>query len=382
MTGAVPPAPHTQPDSPIRSAGPSTPATYAGAGVDIDAGERAVDLIKPLVQSTLRPEVLGGLGGFGGLFALDTARFRRPVLVAGTDGVGTKALVAQATGRFDTVGIDLVAMCVDDLVCQGAEPLFFLDYISTGAVDPVSMAALVSGVADGCRQVGAALLGGEMAEHAGVMKPGEFDLVGFAVGVVERDAMLGPARVEVGDVLIGLPSPGLRCNGYTLARHVLLERAGLDLDAPAWPGAGSSLADELLRPSVIYTPAVRAAIAAADVHAAAHITGGGFEGNLPRALPEGMRAVVDRATWEVPRIFAEIRRLGEVTDAEMARVFNLGVGMVVVVASDAVPEALAALGGAGVEAVVVGQVVAGERGVELTGTARWSGVAPAAERPA
>ena len=380
MTGAVPPAPHTHPDSPARPAGPSSPATYAGAGVDIDAGERAVDLIKPLVQSTLRPEVLGSLGGFGGLFGLDTSRYRQPVLVAGTDGVGTKALVAQATGRFDTVGIDLVAMCVDDLVCQGAEPLFLLDYISTGAVDPVSMAALVSGVADGCRQVGAALLGGEMAEHAGVMKPGEFDLVGFAVGVVERDVMLGPARVEVGDALIGLPSPGLRCNGYTLARHVLIERAGHDLGAPAWPGAGSSLADELLRPSVIYTPAVRAAMAGANVHAAAHITGGGFEGNLPRALPEGMRAIVDRATWEVPRIFSEIRRLGEVTDPEMARVFNLGIGMVVVVGSDAVPEALAALRGAGVEGVVVGEVVAGERGVELTGTVRWSSAA--AEPPA
>jgi phosphoribosylformylglycinamidine cyclo-ligase len=381
VTGAVPPAPHTLPDPPIRSPEPPTPATYAGAGVDIDAGERAVDLIKPLVQSTLRPEVLGGLGGFGGLFGLDTSRYRRPVLVAGTDGVGTKALVAQATGRFDTVGIDLVAMCVDDLVCQGAEPLFFLDYISTGAVDPVSMAALVSGVADGCRQVGAALLGGEMAEHAGVMKPGEFDLVGFAVGVVERDAMLGPERVEVGDALIGLPSPGLRSNGYTLARHVLLERAGHDLGAPAWPGADSSLADELLRPSVIYTPAVRAAMAAADVHAAAHITGGGFEGNLPRALPEGMRAVVDRATWEVPRIFSEIRRLGGVTDPEMARVFNLGVGMVMVVGAGSVPRALAALGGAGVQGAVVGEVVVGGRGVELTGTARWSGAAPATERP-
>jgi len=358
------------------------PATYADSGVDIDAGERAVELIKPMVASTRRAEVVGDLGDFGGLFRLDTARYDRPVLVAATDGVGTKLVVAQEVGRLDTIGIDLVAMCVDDLVCQGAEPLFFLDYISTGAVDPVSMAALVSGVADGCRQVGAALLGGEMAEHAGVMKPGEFDLVGFAVGVVERDAMLGPARVEVGDVLIGLPSPGLRCNGYTLARHVLLERAGRDLGGPAWPGAGASLADELLRPSVIYTPAVRAAMAAADVHAAAHITGGGFEGNLPRALPEGMRAVVDRATWEVPRIFSEIRRLGEVTDPEMARVFNLGIGMVVVVGSDSVPDALAALRGAGVEGMVIGQVAAGEPGVELTGTARWSGVAAAAEPPA
>ena len=230
------------------------PATYAAAGVDIDAGERAVDRIKPLVASTRRPEVLGGLGDFGGLFALDTTRYRQPVLVSGTDGVGTKAAVAEATGRLDTVGIDLVAMCVDDLVCQGAEPLFFLDYISTGDVDPDRMAALVSGVAEGCRQVGATLLGGEMAEHAGILSPDEFDLVGFAVGVVERDEILGPHRVVAGDVLLGLPSPGLRSNGYTLARHVLLERAGRALDDPAWPGATTSVADELLLPSVIYTP--------------------------------------------------------------------------------------------------------------------------------
>ena len=245
----------------------STPATYAGAGVDIDAGEEAVDRIRPLVASTLRPEVLGGLGDFGGLFAVDTEKYSQPVLVACTDGVGTKAVIAQACGRYDTIGIDLVAMCVDDLVCQGAEPLFFLDYISTGAVDPTQMTELVAGVADGCRQVGAALLGGEMAEHAGVMKPGEFDLVGFAVGVVEREKILGSGRVRDGDILLGLPSPGLRSNGYTLARHVLLERAGLALDAPAWEGATTSVADELLLPSVLYTPAVLSAIADADVHA-------------------------------------------------------------------------------------------------------------------
>jgi phosphoribosylformylglycinamidine cyclo-ligase len=365
VTGAVPEPSHSPPDS-------STPATYAGAGVDIDAGEEAVDRIRPLVASTLRSEVLGGLGDFGGLFALDTDRYRQPVLVAGTDGVGTKALIAQSIGRFDTIGIDLVAMCADDLVCQGAEPLFFLDYISTGTVDPSQMAALVAGVADGCRQIGAALLGGEMAEHPGVMKPGEFDLVGFAVGVVERDLVLGPARVEVGDALIGLPSPGLRCNGYTLARHVLLERAGLALDAPAWPGARATLADELIRPSIIYTPAVRAAIAGSDVHAVAHITGGGFEGNVPRALPEGARAILDRSTWEVPPIFGVIRRLGHVTDQEMARVFNLGIGMVMVVGPDSVDATLAALHGAGVGAVVAGRVEAGQRGVELVGAPFWN----------
>ena len=348
------------------------PATYAAAGVDIDAGERAVDRIKPMVASTRRPEVLGGLGDFGGLFALDTSRYRHPVLVSGTDGVGTKAAVAEATGRLDTVGIDLVAMCVDDLVCQGAEPLFFLDYISTGCVEPARMADLVSGVAEGCRQVGATLLGGEMAEHPGIMSADEFDLVGFAVGVVERDEILGPHRVEPGDVLLGLPSPGLRSNGYTLARHVLLERAGRSYTDPAWPGAATTVADELLRPSVIYTPAVRAAIAAADVHAVAHITGGGFDGNIPRALPDGCRAVLVRGSWEIPPIFGEIRRLGHVADDEMARVFNLGLGMVVAVSADTAEAARSALYGAGIDAVPVGWVEAGERGVGLTGPPLWS----------
>jgi phosphoribosylformylglycinamidine cyclo-ligase len=347
------------------------PATYAAAGVDIDAGQRAVDLIKSMVASTRRPEVLGGLGDFGGLFALDITRYRQPVLVASTDGVGTKAAVAEATGRLDTVGIDLVAMCVDDLVCQGADPIFFLDYISTGNVEPSRMAALVSGVAEGCRQVGATLLGGEMAEHTGIMSPDEFDLVGFAVGVVEREEILGPERVAAGDVLLGLPSPGLRSNGYTLARHVLLERAGLAYSDPAWPGATSTVADELLLPSVIYTPAVRAAMAAADVHAVAHITGGGFKGNIPRALPEGCRAVLVRGSWAIPPIFTEIRRLGMVADDEMVRVFNLGLGMVVAVSEDTVDVAVAALAGAGIEPAVVGWVEAGERGVELTGPPLW-----------
>ncbi len=359
--------------TPTDPTSPGDPATYASAGVDIDAGERAVDLIRPMVASTMRPEVLGGLGDFGGLFAVDTDRYRQPVLVASTDGVGTKATVAQSLGRFDTIGIDLVAMCVDDLVCQGAEPLFLLDYISTGSVEPAQMAELVSGVAEGCRQVGATLLGGEMAEHAGVMKPGEFDLAGFAVGVVERDAILGSSRVRPGDVLIGLPSPGLRSNGYTLARHVLLERSGLTFDGPAWPGAMTTLGDELIRPSVIYTPAVRAAIAAAEVHAVAHITGGGFEGNVPRALPEGARAVLDRGSWEVPAIFGEIRRLGHVPDGEMARVFNLGLGMVVLVGADSADDALEAMGASGLVPAIVGRVEEGERGVGLVGRGFWPG---------
>jgi phosphoribosylformylglycinamidine cyclo-ligase len=347
---------------------PTGGATYAAAGVDIAAGDAAVERIKSLVASTARPEVLGGIGGFGGRFAFDAARYEQPVLVASTDGVGTKALVAQAAGRFDTIGIDLVAMCVDDIVCVGAEPLFLLDYVVTGKLDAEQMEALVAGVAAGCRQAGCALLGGEMAEHPGVMAPGEFDLAGFAVGVVERARTLGPELVGAGDVLVGLASPGLRSNGYTLARHVLLERAGLSLDAPAWDGAERTLADELLLPSLVYAPAVLAALAAAGpagLHAAAHITGGGIPGNLGRVLVPGTDAVLDPGTWTRPRIFDEIQRHGDVADTEMARVFNLGLGMVLVVAPSSADAVMGALAGAGHRASVVGRVTSGTGAVHL-----------------
>ena len=344
---------------------PVDPATYAGAGVDIAAGDSAVARIRDLVASTARPEVLGGIGGFGGSFAFDPDRYRRPVLVSSTDGVGTKSYVAGATGRYDTIGIDLVAMCVDDIVCVGAEPLFLLDYITSGKLDPEQMERLVAGVAAGCRAAGCALLGGEMAEHPGSLPPGDFDLAGFTVGVVERDAMLGEHRVQIGDALVGLSSPGLRCNGYTLARHVLLERAGLALDDPAWDGAEQSVADELMRPSVVYAPAVRAALAAAEVHAVAHITGGGLPGNLGRVLPAGADAVVDPGAWHEPRIFGEIRHLGDVTEAEMARVFNLGIGMVVVVAATGAQSSVDALGAAGCRAQVIGHVTKGTGHVHI-----------------
>jgi phosphoribosylformylglycinamidine cyclo-ligase len=343
-------------------------ATYAGAGVDIAAGDSAVARIRDLVASTARPEVLGGIGGFGGSFAFDPTRFRQPVLVSSTDGVGTKSYVAAAAGRYGDIGIDLVAMCVDDIVCVGAEPLFLLDYITTGKIDPDQMEQLVAGVAAGCREAGCALLGGEMAEHPHALPPGEFDLAGFTVGVVERDAMLGAERVEVGDALVGLLSPGLRCNGYTLARHVLLERARLGLDDPAWDGAGHSMADELLRPSVVYAPAVRAVLDGNAVHAVAHITGGGLPGNLARVLPPGADAVVDRGAWLEPQVFAEIRRLGDVDEQEMARVFNLGIGMVLVVDHTEAAGVVGALGGAGRDAVVIGAVTEGAGRVRLTGT--------------
>ncbi len=333
--------------------------TYESSGVDIDAGEQAVARIKDAVRSTFRPEVIGDIGGFGGLFAFPQHRFTHPVLVSSTDGVGTKAMVAQQAGRLETIGIDLVAMCVDDIACAGAEPLFFLDYISVGRLDPDEIEQLVAGVAKGCRQAGCALIGGEMAEHPGAMEDGEFDLVGFAVGVAERDRLLDGSRVALGDALIGIPSPNLRSNGYSLARRVLLERAGRSLEDPAYDGAHHSLADELLAPSVIYSPAVAALLRVVDVRAVAHITGGGIPGNLNRVLPEGADAIVDASTWEPPRIFGEIQRLGEVEDAEMAKVFNMGIGMVAVVPEDEVHHSLDVLRTAGHRAVRIGSI---ERG--------------------
>ena len=341
----------------------ASPATYAAAGVDITAGDQAVDRIKDAVASTAIPGVLGGIGGFGGLFELDLARFSNPVLVAATDGVGTKIEIAKLTGRYDSIGIDLVAMCVDDLVCVGATPLFMLDYVAVESVDPSHIESIVAGVAEGCRQAGCALLGGEIAEHGGLMRAGDFDVAGFAVGVVSKGTELGPARVEPGDVLLGLYSPGLRSNGYTLARHVLLERAGLELDDPLDDGA--TLADELLRPSVIYAPAVLAATSASagGLHAAAHITGGGLAGNLVRALPATARAVVDVSDVEVPSIFGAIERLGPVEPDEMARVFNLGIGMVLIVAPSSAELVVAALEAHGVTAQPIGHVEEGVREV-------------------
>ena len=339
--------------------------TYEAAGVSLGAGEKAVELIKDQVRATFRREVIGDIGGFGGLFALDKSRYRNPVLVASTDGVGTKALIAQSTGRFDTIGIDLVAMCVDDLVCQGAEPLFFLDYVAVGRLDPTHIQAIVGGVAEGCQQAGCALIGGEMAEHPGAMEPGEFDLVGFAVGVVERDRIITGEHARPGDVLIGLPSPGLRSNGYSLARRVLLERAGRSLDDPAFEGSHDSLADELLRPSVIYAPAIAHLLREVEVRAVAHITGGGIPGNLSRVLPGDVDAVVHRSAWEAPRIFGEIQRLGDVDDAEMASVFNLGIGMIVAVPAGDRFQAIDTLRREGHRAVDLGELVPGSGHVRI-----------------
>jgi phosphoribosylformylglycinamidine cyclo-ligase len=339
--------------------------TYSEAGVDIAAGEKAVELIKAHVRSTFRPEVVGDVGGFGGLFAIDWKRFDDPLLVSSTDGVGTKSLVARLANRRNTIGIDCVAMSVDDIASQGGEPLFFLDYISIGKLVPEEIDEMVAGVAEGCRRARCALLGGEMSEHPGVMEPGEFDLVGFAVGVVERAEVL-PRDVRAGDRIIGFASPGLRCNGYSLARAALLERAGRDLQEAAWPGAHTSLADVLLEPSVIYAPTMLELARKVPVHGFAHVTGGGIPGNLARVLPDRCDGVVWRGTWEEPRIFAEIQQAGDVPDLEMQHVFNLGVGMLAVVEADAAERALDVVRAEGHDAWLVGEIVDGHGDVHVT----------------
>lgn len=339
--------------------------SYRRAGVDIDAGTEAVHRIGPLVRSTYRPEVMGDIGAFGGLFDIARAGFRDPLLVSTTDGVGTKAEIARQTGRLDTIGRDLVAMCVDDLVCAGAEPLFFMDYLAVGHLDPDAVECLVGGIAAGCAEAGCALIGGEMAEHPGVMAVDQFDIVGFAVGAVERDAVLDGTAAVVGDVLIGIESPNLRSNGFSLARRLAFDVAGRALDDPAWEGASTTLADELLAPSVIYAPAVLAALTAHEVHAVAHVTGGGLPGNLPRVLGDNVDAVVDRSTWEVPRIFRELQSMGSVDDDEMDRVFNMGLGMVLAVPSHDVHEVVATLVSHDRQAQVVGKLVAGTGDVQI-----------------
>jgi phosphoribosylformylglycinamidine cyclo-ligase len=341
-------------------------ASYAAAGVDIAAGEHAVELMKDAVKRTTRPEVLGGLGGFAGLFSLDLSRYPQPILASSTDGVGTKIAIAQALDRHDSIGIDLVAMVVDDLVVVGAEPLFLSDYIATGKVVPDKIAAIVSGIAEGCVRAGCALVGGETAEHPGVMRPDEYDVSGTGVGVVNADAVLGPERVRPGDVLVALASSGLHSNGYSLVRHVLLERGGLNLDETPDELGGRTLGDELLEPTRIYAQDCLALAADADAHAFAHVTGGGLAGNLARVIPAGLHAVVDRSTWTPGPIFALIARTGQVGLEQMELTFNLGVGMVAVVAADRLDDALALAATRGVPAWPVGHVNEGPLHAEPT----------------
>ncbi|MHA7726374.1 phosphoribosylformylglycinamidine cyclo-ligase [Corynebacterium guaraldiae] len=333
--------------------------TYAAAGVNIEEGDRAVELITPHAKRATRPEVMGGLGGFAGLFKL--GNYKEPVLAAGSDGVGTKLAVAQAMDKHDTIGIDLVAMCVDDLVVCGAEPLFLQDYIAVGEVVPEKVAEIVKGIAEGCVQAGAALLGGETAEHPGVMGKDEYDVSATAVGVVEADALLGPDKVRDGDVLIAMKSSGLHSNGYSLARYVLLEQAGLPLDG-YMEDLGRTLGEELLEPTRIYAKDCLALVSECAVSTFCHVTGGGLAGNLERVIPEGLTAEVSRSTWTPGQIFKTISSVGKVALEEMEKTFNMGVGMIAVVAPEDRERALAMMTARHVEAWELGTVRAAEEG--------------------
>ena len=337
-----------------------TPLTYKDAGVDIDAGNALVERIKPAVRATHRPGVLSGIGGFGGLFEIPPG-YRRPVLVAGTDGVGTKLKLAIETGRHDGVGIDLVAMCANDVIVQGAEPLFFLDYYATGRLDVDVAASVIAGIAEGCRQAGAALLGGETAELPGFYEGGEYDLAGFCVGIVEHDRIIDGAAVTPGDAIVGIASSGLHSNGYSLARKVL-ERSGATADTLL---GGRPLIEQLLAPTRIYVKSLLALLAETPVHALAHITGGGLPENLPRVLPEGATATIDRASWARPAVFDWLQSEGGIADAELYRTFNCGLGMAVVLPADCAAHAIELLEAHGERAWVAGRIEAGERRVVL-----------------
>lgn len=342
--------------------------TYAEAGVDIVEGARAVDAIKDTVHSTYRPEVVGDIGGFGGLFSIAAAKdMADPLLVSGTDGVGTKLKVAQRLGVHDTVGIDLVAMCVNDILATGAEPLFFLDYVAVGKLDAEAMAKIVGGIGEGCRQSGCALIGGEMAEHPGVMDPDDYDLSGFCVGLVDRLRMLDPESVREGDVLIGLASSGLHSNGYSLARKVCIEgRTEEELREAREDLGGQSILEVLLTPTRIYVKPVRAVMeqVPGGIRALAHITGGGITENLNRALPAGVNAEVDLGTWPIPPVVRFACEQANLSEAEALKTFNMGLGMVLIVDPAAAEDVEAALAAAGEETYRVGRIVAGEGEVQ------------------
>ncbi|MFV0452210.1 MAG: phosphoribosylformylglycinamidine cyclo-ligase [Propioniciclava sp.] len=344
-------------------------SAYAAAGVDIEAGDRAVELMKAHVTRTHRPEVLGGLGGFAGFFdASALASYDHPVLATSTDGVGTKVAIAQALDRHDTIGFDLIGMLVDDLVVVGAEPLFVTDYIACGSVVPERIASIVSGIAAACEVAGAALLGGETAEHPGLLEADEYDIAGATTGVVERDRILGPERVRAGDVVIGLASSGLHSNGYSLVRHVLLQQAGWDLGRHV-DDLGTTLGEALLTPTTVYAKNILALIDAAEVHAISHVTGGGLANNLARVLPAGVRARLERASWTPDPLFSLVQQVGRVSRPDIEATLNMGVGMVLVAPADSVDTLLSVSAGRGLRAWVLGQVAIsdGGRPVDLVG---------------
>ena len=343
-------------------AGPGAPFTYAQAGVDIDAGNAMVEKIKPLVRATRRSGAAAEIGGFGGLFDLKAAGFRDPILVAANDGVGTKVKLAIESGIHDTIGIDLVAMCVNDLVVQGAEPLFFLDYYATGRLDPQVGARIVAGIAAGCVEAGCALIGGETAEMPGLYSGGDYDLAGFAVGAAERGTLLPKDDVAPGDVLFGLPSSGVHSNGFSLVRAIVT-KLGLGWDTPAPFAPGLALAQALLEPTRIYVKPLLAALRTCDgIRALAHITGGGFPDNIPRVLPQGVAARLDLSALAVPAVFKWLAAAGNIEESEMLRTFNCGTGMIVVAARDAVDAVAAALTAAGETPSRIGEIIVGNGG--------------------
>jgi phosphoribosylformylglycinamidine cyclo-ligase len=337
--------------------------TYRKSGVDIDEGERFVRLISPTVKKTFRPEVLTDIGSFGALFRLDTEKYREPILVSGTDGVGTKLKVAFKAGRHDTVGIDLVAMCVNDILTSGAEPLFFLDYFATGKLRAEDASRVVEGIARGCQEAGCALVGGETAEMPGFYSKDEYDLSGFAVGVVEREALIDGSGVREGDAVIGLSSSGLHSNGYSLVRKLFFEQEKMDCSAEV-PELGTSLCDELLKPTRIYVKAFQSLREKVEVRAMAHVTGGGLSGNLPRVLPGGMRAEVERGAWPVQPIFTLIRKLGNVPEEDMEKTFNMGIGFIIVVDRENAEKTLDILGENDYDSYVIGHLAQGDGGLK------------------
>lgn len=337
--------------------------TYKDAGVDIAAGNSFVSMIKPLVKATFRPEVMTDLGGFGGLFSLNSAKYKNPVLVSGTDGVGTKLKIAFMADSHETVGIDLVAMCVNDIVVQGAEPLFFLDYLATGKLEPEKAAGIVKGIAEGCKQAGCALIGGETAEMPGFYADGEYDLAGFAVGVVERDHIIDGSSIAVGNKLIGIASSGLHSNGYSLARKLIFDRMGLSIDSE-FPGTGRTVADELLTPTRIYIRSILNLLKDFTINGIAHITGGGLLENIPRILPNRCRVTLNLSSWQSPVIFDVLKEAGNVERDEMYRTFNMGIGMVLAVAEHDAEDMIYRLNGLGEKAWIIGEVTSCTEGTE------------------
>ncbi|MBE0501492.1 MAG: phosphoribosylformylglycinamidine cyclo-ligase [Desulfuromonadales bacterium] len=342
--------------------------TYKDAGVDIDAGNRFVEMIKPLVKSTMRPEVLTDIGGFGGLFSLNTSKYKNPTLVSGTDGVGTKLKLAFMLDKHDTVGIDLVAMCVNDIIVQGAEPLFFLDYFATGKLSPEKAAEVVKGIAQGCKMAGCALIGGETAEMPGMYEQGEYDLAGFTVGVVDRDNLIDGSTIQEGDLLIGLASSGLHSNGYSLARKIVIENLNLPLDQPA-NGMNIPLGEALMTPTRIYVKSILNLIRDFTIKGMAHITGGGLLENIPRVLPKNCKAVIKKGSWHISPLFELLRQGGNIDEHEMYRTFNNGIGMVLIVKHEDAEDILSRLHGLGETASVIGTIhlTDGTEQVELVG---------------